>query len=515
MSGPFDEIRRLLRSCKLDDSMLFLGHLRAVIRNEVRDPGLEIWMNRLKTRPPVFVVHFVTKWLLREANNFRSRKLDWHLYKRIQDLYFTLDDPIVHDPDWKDSDPSGFFERLLASQFPSQGHFQTIDIGLPLALFRDAGTPKKLGDYDLKGDLESELGTSIEEFIAMGYLCMAARFAGGVRGTVTPMYFAEALRQGITWCRPEAWEPFLRRVSCTRDEFRACCNLPEYRVENPLFLPFEFNPLHRFPLLDVGGQRFIGVDPDLILIRTTWGLFFDLFERDRTRFSGRFGEVFDRLVGDLLHSVVPKESLWSDSEMKAEGKRPTLKQEPKRGDWAYKGAEFTVLFECKALRPSLDLLHYGSQEAVEKLRERVVSALEQILIQTRDMQQGAWSNEGLYPSPTVCVLISYGRFYAVNLPFFRDRVRKALSSKGYTVPPFVILSLKEFDTAIRLAELGESLDMVLFQAADGLGSAEVMKSFAPKLEGKLVASTYVHRRNQEFELKFLPAHLEETSEDWP
>lgn len=505
MSRPFDEIRRLLQGVKLDDSLLFLTHLLAVIREEVSDPSLERWMSRLRNRPPEFVVHFVAKWLLREASNLGPYPLDWHRYKRIQDLYFQLDDPIVHDPAWKDADPSGFFERMLSNQFPSQGRFKTRDIGLPLALFRDAGTPRKPGDYDLRADLEAELGMPIEEFIAMGYLCMAARFAGGVRGTLTPMYFAEAFRQGLAWCRPEAWEPFLRRVSCTRDEFRAFCHRPEYRVEDPLFLTFEFNPIHRFPLLDAGGRRFIGVDPDLILKRTTWGLFFDLFERDRILFSHRFGDLFDRLVGDLLLSVIPRPLLWSDAELRSARGRPGSKHEPKRGDWAYKGAEYTVLFECKALRPSLKLLHYGSPEAVEELRGRVVSALEQVITQAHGMQQGAWAEEGLTPSPAVCVLVSYGRFYAVNLPFFRDRVLSDLSALGHIVPPFVVLSLEEFDTAIRLAELGEPLDEVLFRAAQDPGSAEVLRQFAPKLAGKIVASTFAHGRNEEFESKYLPS----------
>src|SRR5262249_55608736 len=162
------------------------------------------------------------------------------------------------------------------------------------------------------------------------------------------------------------------------------------------------------------------------LKRTTWGLFFDLFERDRTLFSYRFGDLFDRLVGDLLLSVAPRQLLWSDAEMRPARGRSTSKQEPKRGDWAYKGAEHTVLFECKTLRPSLKLLHYGSQESVEELSGRIISALEQVVTQAHAMQEGAWATEGLTPSPTVCVLVSYGRFYAVNLPFFRNRVRAAL-----------------------------------------------------------------------------------------
>jgi hypothetical protein len=66
---------------------------------------------------------------------------------------------------------------------------------------------------------------------------------------------------------------------------------------------------------------------------------------------------------------------------------------------------------------------------------------------------------------------------------------------GHTVPPFVVLSLEEFDTAIRLAELGEPLDKVLCLAAQDPGSAEVLRQFAPKLAGKIVASTFAHARN--------------------
>lgn len=509
MSGPFVEIRRLLQAAKLDDSLLFLTHLLAVTCKEVSDSKLEQWISRLKNRPPEFVILFVAKWLLLEASNFGPDVIDCHMYKRIQDLYFQLRDPIAYDPEWRDAEPSGFFERMLGNQIPVQNRFKTRDIGLTLALFRDAGTPRKPGDYDLRADLETELGMPIEEFIAMGYLSSAACQVKGIRGTLTPMYFAEAFRQGITWCTPEAWGPFLRRVSCTRDEFRACCTRPEYRVGEPRFLPFEFNPIYRYPLVDVGERRLIAVAPDVLAKRVTWGLFFDLFERYRTTFSQRFGDVFDRLVGDLLQSVSPKDSLWSDAGPNETRGRQVLKQGRKRGDWAFKGADYTVLFECKALRPSLKLLHYGSQEAIDELRERVVGALEQVISQAQTMQHGSWVDEGLVPSPVLCVLISYGRFYSVNLPFFRDRVRNIISDKGYTVPPFVVLSLEEFDTVIRLAELGEPLDEVIFRAAQDPGSADVLRRFEPTRAHNIIGSTLAHRRNQDFESKFLNFELDD------
>jgi len=509
MGGPLDEIRRLLRTLKLDDSLLFLGHLLAVSREEVLDPGLERWVSRLKSRPPDFVILFMAKLLILEANNFRSRVLDFHMYKKLQDLFFQLDDPISHDPDWVNAETTGFFERLLGNQIPLQSRFKTRDIGLPLALFRDAGTPRKPGDYDLKGELESELAMPIEEFIALGYLCRAVRFALGIRGTFTPMYLAEAFKQGFTWCRPETWEPFLKRVARTRDEFRSCCNRPEYRVKDSLFVPFEFNPLYRFPVLDVGGSRFVAVDPELVLKRATWGLFFDMFERDGTSFSRRFGDVFERLVGEMLQSVVAKQSLWSDAERNELPGRQASKQGFKRGDWAYKGAHCTVLFECKTLRPSLPLRHYGQQEHIDEFRRRVVSGLEQVVVQSQAIQAGAWDDEGFTPSPAVCVLVSYGRFYTANYPPFRNRVRKLLMDKGYTVPPFVVLSIEEFDLVIRLTERGRSLDELLLQVAESDGSIDVLRPYHVDLEGNIISSTFSHSKNQEFEdaLINIPAML--------
>ena len=221
MSGPFESIRQLLQSQKLDDSLLFLARLMSVLRKEASDPELEQWISRLKTPPPPFLIHFVAKWLLLESSNFGPNVLDIHAFRRIQDLYFQLDDPIVHDPEWVNAETSGFFERMLANQLPAQGRFKTLDIGLPLALFRDAGAPRKAGDYDLRADLEAELGMPIEQFMAMGYLCRSLAFVKETRVTFTPMYLAEAFRQGIEWCRPESWAPFLRRASCTRDEFRS------------------------------------------------------------------------------------------------------------------------------------------------------------------------------------------------------------------------------------------------------------------------------------------------------
>jgi len=103
----------------------------------------------------------------------------------------------------------------------------------------------------------------------------------------------------------------------------------------------------------------------------------------------------------------------------------------------------------------------------------------------------------------VCVLISYGSFYAVKLPWFRDRIRKALDDKGLGGYPFAVLSIDEFDSVIRLAELGEPMDEFFFRASQDHGPAGVIRSLAPTLAGKIVASSYAHSRHQDFESRFI------------
>jgi hypothetical protein len=460
-----------IRLLKLDDSLLFLNHVLAVALGERKDPVLEQHVRSRKAKAPAFVVRFLAKQILLHGSNLGIYPLDGPRFIRLQDLYFQLDDPIVHDPTWKDADPTGFFERLLAQQLPAQRRNILQKYGLALALFRDTGPVHWPVAYDLKDDIERELGTTIEQFMAMGHLAYALRRATlnghECNGTFDHMYLVEAFRQGITFSVPEVWSTFLTRAACDRDAFRAACQNDLYRVKDSLYTQFEFNPLHRYPIIDVGGGRFVAVDPDLIVERTTFGLFYDLFERDRTAFAERFGHVFDQLVGELLASVCPPQVLWSAAawESTVGGKKP--KNVSKIGDWVYAGKSRNVLVECKSLRPSLELVTYGSDKSVQDTRGRIVSALEQLIGHDRAIQQGHWQAQGIPPKPAVCVVVTYGRIQTINGPFVRKRIRQQLAEKRLDALPFVVLSLEELDTAIRLVELGHPLDEVVRRLASG------------------------------------------------
>lgn len=158
---------------KLDDSLLFLNHLLAVARGERKDPALEHHIRSRKANAPAFVVHFLAKQLLLVGSNLSVRVLGGPEFIRLQDMFFGLDDPIVHDPKWKDADPTGFFERLLTQQLPSQRRNMLQSYGLALGLYRDAGVVEWPMNYDMRADIEGELGMPVERFMAMGHLCYA------------------------------------------------------------------------------------------------------------------------------------------------------------------------------------------------------------------------------------------------------------------------------------------------------------------------------------------------------
>lgn len=485
-----EELQEVLGRLKLDDSLLALNHFLAVTRGFTTDPPLEAEINKRRIRLPPYIVHFLAKQLLLHGSNLGHRTLDWTTCNRLVDLCIALDDPIQFDPNWKHGDPTGFFERVLAQQIPAQSMRPIQCYGLGLGLFRDVGTVCCPDPYDLRADVERELGVPIESFMAMGHVCLAFRQASlhgnTCMGTFRRMYLVEAYRQGISVCIPEVWERFLSRVACDRDTFRQMAGRDEYKVSDPHFLQFEFNPLRRFPVIEVINDHFLAVDPQLIVERTTFGLFYDLFERHGTTFSERFGHAFDRFVGQLLASACPPKSLWSATEW--ESTRKSNEPHSKIGDWAYRGHGHTILFECKSLRPSLELTTYGSDDSVRKTTARIVSALSQLIGHAQAIQDGKWESEGLNPGPVVCVVVTYGRIHTVNNPFVRKRILERLAEKSLEPPPFVVLSMEELDGIVRLVELGHALDDVVLAFANQENSFNTTRLYDERLAECAVSS---------------------------
>jgi hypothetical protein len=270
--------------------------------------------------------------------------------------------------------------------------------------------------------------------------------------------------------------------------FRNVCGKEIYRVNDMRYIQYEFNPLHRYPIIDVGGERYLAVDPELIIERVTFGLFYDLFEHYGTDFSERFGYVFDKFVGKLLKTVCPPNSIWSMSEWAINQSDEKMKNTGKKGDWIYKGPSYNVLFECKSLRPNIELITYGSDAAISDMVNRISAALEQLIKHNDAIQQGKWQEWGLVPMPPIFVIVTYGRIQTVNGPFVRKQIHNLLFVKKSNLPPFVVLSLEELDIVIRLVELGHALDDVILALANEENSFDPLQRYRSELTSQALSS---------------------------
>lgn len=477
-------IREQIGRLALESALLLMNRVLEDARSTPQTPADEGFV-------PPHAVHFLTKELLIHGNAQGLLQLDPSGLKGLISTAIQIDDPIQYDPDWKHANPLGFLERLLAQQIPAQNHILLQKIGLALGLYRDVGVVEYPVRFDLRAEIESALGLSVQAFMQMGFVVSALRSVvhsnGRCAGTFTHMTLAKAFSKNSSVCTPENWRPFLSRVACSQDRFREVARDPAYAVDDVRYEAFAFNPLLRFPITELCGGRFVAVDPTLIIERVTLGLFYDLFERGRTKFSQQFGYALEQFVGNLLDPVCKPGSLRPVSDWEKTMPSKSLKG-VRRVDWVFQGDDSTVLIECKSLRPSLELTKYGSETALDSLFDRVAGAVEQLSGHSDSMQRGEWASWGLRPGPTLGVIVTYGKLFTINSSIARDGIRRRLMKKGIEPIPYVVLSLEELDSLVRILELGSSLDSAVAEMTEQLDESAPLAPFMGELSKDAVSS---------------------------
>ena len=457
-------IENAVRPLRQDESLLFLNHLLAVSRGNVNDRRLAAELAKLEGRPIAYVVHFVAMQLLLHSSFLGVPVLDWPKFLDVLNMLHDLPDPIQHDPNWKHANPAGAVERMMQQQLPSQDRNMLQKLGLYSGLFRDVGIAD---GYDLRKEIETALGMTVDEFMTLGFVCGALRAASLGVGTFTPEYLSEAFVQGIKVCTPELWRVFLDRICCTPQQFRE--KQTAFSAGSSAYPQFEFNLIRQYPIIEIVPGRFLAVDPELIVERVTYGLFYDLFDRDRFAFSEHFGASFERFVGVLLRSPIPAGSVWSHADWKEANPHLTIKG--KVSDHAYVGGSDTILFECKSLRPTVKLISVADETSMSHLTSRIADGLRQLIEHNEAIKAGKWTSAGLpQRDATAFVLVMYGQLYNVNTVFWRQRIYNRLREIGLESRPFVVLSISDLDSVLRLVELGHRLESVIVDLCDSLKS---------------------------------------------
>lgn len=451
-SHPNSKLEILQREISLlerDSALLYLN--RQLTNRTVRP-------SRAQDLP--HVSRYLARLVLIHASTLGIRELNRSSFSRLANAVIQLDDPIQHDPDWDTKDPGGFFERILHQQIKAQEQITMQMLGLGLGLFSLEYSALTTEGLAISRDLSRILQVPVDQFIQFAFLAFCSSTQVGARicrGAFTPNMFVDAYLQGFAFCIPEVWRPFLHRLSLTPNGFREMHSSSPHFCVDHIHDPFALNLLSCYPIVNLEHGRYLAIDPQLVLERATLGLYHDLLTHDGMDFTTRFGDIFSSFVGALLHSVLPAPSFTSDKSWKTASPR---KAQPKHADWAYEGEAVTVLIECKTMRPTLELLTTGSDEAFDKVVDRLGQAVSQLSQHSHDIAAGRWL-PSLRAQKCIGIIVTYGRFFTANHPNVRRRIRTTLSSKGDEPLSYVVLSLEELDSLAKLVETGHRLEDVV------------------------------------------------------
>jgi hypothetical protein len=330
---------------------------------------------------------------------------------------------------------------------------------------------------------------TIDEFMALGVVCGALRIADFSVGTFTADYLTDAYSQGIRVCVPERWGPFLRRICCTPRQFRQ--RQSAFSAGSLAYPQFEFNLVRQYPISEITPNHFLAIDPELIIERAAYGLFYDLFDRDGFEFSRNFGASFEKFVGMLLGSADMAGVLWSHADWQAAN--PTATIQGKVSDHAYVSNNATILFECKSLRPTVKLITVADESSMSDITNRIAEGLRQLIEHNDAIKSGHWVTAGLPQRDAAAfVLVMYGQLYTVNGALWRVLIKAQLKKLGLEPGPFVVLSISDLDSVISLVERGHSLESIVVK----LCNEENSLSDFPELRTDSVSSFSRERASQ-------------------
>jgi len=461
------DLIRAVRQLRIADSLLFLNKVLAVSRGEVDDPETRALLARQQpNETPAFVIHIIVRYLLQHGRMNTISVLDASNFLQVRRCAFRL---AIADPlaDSSDASVHGYLVRMMSQQMQRQIIAQSY--GLAIGLFQDLDAVVGPKPIDLRREVEDAIKMPVELFMQLGQAAHAATCAqlGSVhlRGTLNLDWLSKAAIDipGIPWV--EKWPDFARVTALDQQTFNAeveRCNVnSEYA--------YGLSPLRRHPLIQVSTDRFIAVDPSLVVERTSWGVFYDIFEKyqkadELSAFTEPFGYAFERFVDNLLQSVLPADSIWRETESpSAEQIKKSKGKTHQIGDLAYRSTSNPVLIEVASLRPTREFCALARKEDLQKAAKRIAEEVRQTLDHIRSIQTNAWSEEGLAPGQWVGLVVTFGRFETINSPFFRRLIDEQLGADASK--PYLVLSLVELDCVVKLVEGGRDFGSLIAQFA--------------------------------------------------
>lgn len=382
---------------------------------------------------------------------------------------YLLADPVGYDrnlqEEYKNANPVFAFLRILGSQMPYSvglfGHHAQ-----PLLLYHDI--PKNMAatsrrqKFDFEESFRNLYGTSTREFINIGFTASVAALskAGFTRG-----YFLKARNQGIRLPNERKLLSALDRLAADPTQLR---NLHrKYQPADPRFAMYGFNPLILRPLIrpwrqkkhvSMDNDRLVAPVPNLVVLKNSIGIFYEMFNRYGIEFANYFGEVFETYIGNILQhcgesiELIPERRI-RESYPSAKGKTP---------DWIIVEGESAILVECKATRFSRAALLTGDESAINDSLKQVIKGLRQLADFRNACLARRTGMERLNGCKTFRpILITLEPLYLINSHFFREYLDDQLAALKINRMTWRILSVDELEKLQPYLAQGLSLSKVL------------------------------------------------------
>ena len=462
----------------VEDLRLLESQIRAYIEPHRLDDVL-VTLKRVPDEVERFVVGGAALFAVRFCRSGRRRPnvavlggeglAHWlHLVKT-----YLLADPIGYDEavrgDFAQSNPVFAVLRMVSSQMPY--HVSLFgQHGQPLLLYHEIpkqlSTRQGLPRFDFEESFRELYGASTLQYAHIGLTAFAAATMtdGFTRG-----YFVKARDLGLKIPSDRRLLPVLDKMAADATQLE---NLRRrHRGDDPRFAIYDFNPLFMRPLVRPWRQkkhvamdddRMVAPLPNLVALKNSVGIFYEMFNRYGVDFSNYFGFMFEAYVGRVLQHSTKSPRLISEDDIRQ--RYPTDKG--KAPDWVVIEGQTAILIECKATRFSRAAVTTGEKAAVNDSLKQVVKGLRQL----DSFRQACLAKKQGLEALHGCVnfkpvLVTLEPLHLVNSPLFRDYLNGELRSLGIKDLPWHIMSVDELERLQPYLSTGVSLDEVLKELA--------------------------------------------------
>ena len=456
---PFDQIRRHLKNCKIDDTLVFFNYLLHTSNDPKINPEIYRFAKKHPGAIADFKIEFLSKWLL-ICSEYTSNailaptELDFQMYLRLSELYNQIEDPFVTEKGGQKEHPINLVIRMFYQQLTGQQRIKLQAYGSASLLYEEAGRDSK---YNIPNEFQKITGLSIKDFMQLGMVLSSARQGPyKTRGTLNQSWIDKGIEVGIEVLNKDRVQSFLNAVSCDYEKFRITAEQDHFKVPANNYILYEFNPLVKYPFIKIHHERWVAPNPDLVIDRVTSGIYYELLDKDGKSFTDNFGSIFEKYVGNLISSVYPKEKILREKEY---GDKRNRKKGP--ADWTILDDSCAILIECKSFAPSLRIKSIASQMDIEKYSEKIVTAVEQVYNHLNEIKNGRIDLKEFQSDDYRIVVLTLARLQAVNTIFFKSIIIDHLRERGITKPSFVVLSLQELENYLSLVERGISFSKLI------------------------------------------------------